>query len=197
MGIWDALWGHTHFPGLYKSALWGSLLQNRVRPRSITGWIAAWALCGGDEVPWWPIKPKIPPIKPILNSILNSTLIKSTPNSTLKHCTDQAYFPLWWLAHQQGQALWGLNAGMPHQEPLRNGSQSKPGLLSRHAIGAGTDLLWHSVAQCGKVWQSVAQCGTVWHRLAVAHHRSLSLSSQTGKMVLVLYIVSKQQTWSN
>ena len=65
MGIWVALWGHTLFPGLYKSALWGSLLQNRVRPRSITGWIAAWALCGGDEVPRWPIKPKIPPIKPI------------------------------------------------------------------------------------------------------------------------------------
>ena len=89
MGIWGALWGHKHFPGLYKSALWGSLLQNRVRPRSITGWIAAWALCGGDEVPRWPIKPKIPPIKPILNStlikpILNSTLIKPTPNSTLK-----------------------------------------------------------------------------------------------------------------
>lgn len=60
MGIWGALWGHTLFPGLYKSALWGSLLQNRVRPRSITGWIAAWALCGGDEVPRWPIKPKIP-----------------------------------------------------------------------------------------------------------------------------------------
>ena len=151
MGIWGALLGHTLFPGLYKSALWGSLLQNRVRPRSITGWIAAWALCGGDEVPRWPIKPKIPPIKPILNSTLikpilnstlikpkpNSTLIKAIPNSTLKYCTDQAYFPLWWLAHQHQQALWGLNAGMPHQEPLRNGSQSKPGLLSRHAIGAG------------------------------------------------------------
>lgn len=79
MGIWGALWGHTLFPGLYKSALWGSLLQNRVRPRSITAWIAAWALCGGDEVPRWPIKPKIPPIRPILNS----TLIKPIPNSTL------------------------------------------------------------------------------------------------------------------
>ena len=76
------------------------------------------------------------------------------------------------MAHQHQQALWGLNAGMPHQEPLRNGSQSKPGLLSRHAIGARTELLWHITVP-------------------------FPCQAKQGKMVLVLYIVSKQQARSN
>ena len=64
--------------------------------------------------------------------------------------------------------------------------------------------VWHSMAKCGKVWHSVGQCGKVWQRVAkcgtdLLWHITVPFPCQAklGKMVLVLYIASKQQAWSN